>query len=137
MDLGILGTILTLALGAAGSAVGCGLAGMTSHGVMARTDEGHGSFILLSAMPSSQTIYGFVLMFLLKGAEIDHVAKLSIGATTGTAFMMSAIYQGKACSSAILGVAKSPGIFGKSIIAPAIVESFAIFALVGGILLLT
>jgi V/A-type H+-transporting ATPase subunit K len=63
IDVGILGTILTLALGAAGSAVGCGLAGMTSHGVMARTDEGHGSFILLSAMPSSQTIYGFVLMF--------------------------------------------------------------------------
>ena len=49
--------------------------------------------------------------------------------------MTSAIYQGKACSSAILGVSKKASISGKVFLAPGIVESFALFALVGGILL--
>jgi V/A-type H+-transporting ATPase subunit K len=150
MDFGQLGPILALGLGAIGSAVGCGIAGMTSHGVMAKTDEGHGLFIALSAMPASQTIYGFVLMILLQGAQKVGVAQaaagetvtvssfslFSIGLAAGLALMMSAIFQGKTCSSAILGVAKKPTIAGKSFIAPGIVESFALFAMIGGILLM-
>jgi len=141
MDLGSLGPILALGLGAAGSAVGCGVAGMTSHGVMAKTEEGHGKFVALSAMPASQTIYGFVLMVMLNGrlAEIsqaggDTFGIFAIGLASGLAFMFSAIYQGKACSSAILATAKKPSVFGMSMAAPGVVESFALFALIGGIL---
>lgn len=135
-----IGPIMALALGAIGSAVGCGIAGMTSHGVMAKTDEGHGLFIALSAMPASQTIYGFVLMILLQGAigkeGLSALGLFGIGTAAGVALMMSAIFQGKTCSSAILGVAKKPTIAGKSFIAPGIVESFALFAMIGGILLI-
>ncbi len=140
MNLGTLGPILALGLGAAGSAIGCGLAGMTSHGVMSKVEEGHAKFVALSAMPASQAIYGFVLMILLKGRHEELVAAqqdtfiiFAIGLAAGLAFMMSAIYQGKACSSAILAVAKKPSVFGMSFAAPGIVESFALFALVGGI----
>ncbi len=142
MDLGSFGPILCLGLGAAGSAVGCGLAGMTSHGVISKVDEGHAKFVALSAMPASQSIYGFALMIILNGklneliaAGKDTFSIFAIGLACGLAFMFSAIYQGKACSSAILAVAKKPNVFGMSFAAPGIVESFALFALVGGILM--
>ncbi|MBN1499262.1 MAG: ATP synthase subunit C [Spirochaetes bacterium] len=133
--LGLFGAILALGLGAVGSSIGCGIAGMTSHGAMSKTDEGHGLFLGLSAMPASQTIYGFVLMIILQGAAISGFAKFGIGFSAGLGLMTSAIYQGKACSSAILGVSKKASISGKVFLAPGIVESFALFSLVGGIVL--
>ncbi len=142
MDLGSFGPILALGLGAVGSAVGCGIAGMTSHGIMSKVDEGHAKFVALSAMPASQSIYGFVLMIMLNlrvkellaaGQDTSYI--FAIGFAAGTALMMSAIYQGKACSSAILAVSKKPSAFGMSVMSPAMIEGFAIFSLVGGILL--
>ncbi|MFO7735626.1 MAG: ATP synthase subunit C [bacterium] len=143
MDLGTLGPILALGLGAAGSAVGCGIAGMTSHGMMSKVDEGHAKFVALSAMPASQSIYGFALMIMLNGrleelreAGTDTFSIFAIGLAAGAAFLFSAIYQGKTCSSAILASAKKPSVFGMSFAAPGIVESFALFALVGAILVM-
>ncbi len=136
MDFGVFGAILALGLGAIGSSVGCGIAGMAAHGAMSKQEESHGIFIALSAMPASQTIYGFVLMMMLKGAEnLSTVSTFGIGLSAGLGLMFSAIYQGKTCSSAILGVSRKASITGKSFIAPGIVESFALFAMVGGIVL--
>jgi V/A-type H+-transporting ATPase subunit K len=50
--------------------------------------------------------------------------------------MVAAIYQGKACVSAILAVAKKPALFGKTFVAIGIIESFALFAFVFALLLL-
>jgi V/A-type H+-transporting ATPase subunit K len=130
------GAMFALGLGAIGSSIGCGIAGMTSHGAMAKTDESHGLFLGLSAMPASQTIYGFVMMILLNGSNLEGASAVGIGLASGLAFMFSAWYQGKAASSAILGVSKKSSIGGKVFLAPGIVESFALFALVGGILLI-
>jgi len=130
-----IGPILALGMGAVGSSIGCGIAGATSHGAMAKTDENHGLYLGLSAMPASQTIYGFVMMILLSGSNVEGLASIGIGFSVGLGLMTSAIYQGKACSSAILGVSKKPSISGKAFLAPGIIESFALFSLVGGILM--
>ena len=53
------------ALGAIGSMVGCARAGQAACGAMLDVESGHGKFIGLSAMPSSQVIYGIVIMFTL------------------------------------------------------------------------
>ena len=65
----MVGPALALGLGCLGSAIGCGIAGMATHGVMARVEEGHGKFIGMSASPSSQAIYGFILMLLMRSEE--------------------------------------------------------------------
>ena len=70
MDFSMFGPGIALGLGCLGSAIGCGIAGMASHGVMTHVDEGHGKFIGISAMPSSQSIYGFILMIRMKAAII-------------------------------------------------------------------
>jgi V/A-type H+-transporting ATPase subunit K len=140
MDFGMIGPALALGLSAIGASIGCGMAGVASHGVMSRIDEGHGKFLGLSAVPASQMIYGFVLMLLLaqsvKSGGVSQLSAIGIGAASGSAIMVAAIYQGLACVSAILAVAKKPGVFGKTFVAIGIVESFALFAFVFALLLL-
>jgi len=140
MDLGVIGPGIALGLSCLGSAIGCGIAGMASHGVMTRVEEGHGKFIAMSAMPSSQTIYGFILMILMKGKldanTLDPFVALGVGTSVGVAIMTSAIYQGKCAATAIQATAKEPGLFGKSFAAIGIVESFALFALVFALLII-
>ena len=140
MDFGMIGPAFALAFSAIGASIGCGIAGITSHGVMSRVDEGHGKFIGISAMPASMLIYGFVLMLLLKNGVTDgSVSQLSaafIGGGSGLAIMFAAIYQGLCCSSAIQATAKQPNVFGKAFVAIGIVESFALFAFVFALLLI-
>ncbi len=140
MNFDMIGPALVLGLGCIGSAIGCAIGGMASHGIMARVEENHGKFIGMSAMPSSQTIYAFVLMWRMKDAiadkSISAMSGVGIGAAVGLAIMASAIYQGKCAATGIQASAKQPGIFGKCFAALGIVESFALFAFVFALLLL-
>jgi V/A-type H+-transporting ATPase subunit K len=137
--LGYAGCACAVGISAMGSSIGCGIAGAASHGVMAKVEEGHGKFIGLSAAPSSQTIYGIVLMFVLLGklkAEAG-LAILGIGLFCGIGIMVSAILQGKVAATGILASSKKPEIFGKCFAAVGIVESFALFSMVFGLIIAT
>jgi len=140
MDLGMIGPGIALGLSALGSSIGCAIAGMASHGVMSHVEEGHGKFIAVSAMPSSQVIYGFILMLQMKRAILvgstSALAAIGIAIPVGLAIMASAIYQGKLVATAIQASAKQPAIFGKTIASPGIVESFALFAFVFSLLII-
>lgn len=140
MDYSMVGSALSLAFSAIGAAIGCGLAGITSHGVMSRTDEGHGKLIGISAMPASQLIYGFVLMLLLRDSVnaggVSPFSAIFIGGGSGLAIMVAAIAQGMCCCSAIQATAKQPNVFGKTFVAIGITESFALFAFVFALLLI-
>ncbi len=140
MDFDMVGPAVVMALASLGSSIGCGIAGMASHGVMTRVDEGHAKFITLSAIPSSQSIYGFILMIVMRGAirtgTLAPLNALGIGFFVGIAIMTSAIYQGKCAVTAIQASAKQPAIYGMTIAALGIVESFALFAFVFALLLI-
>lgn len=134
--LGYLGCAIAIGIPAIGSSLGVKIAGEVSHGAMARVDEGHGKFIGVSAAPSSQTIYGLILMFVLLGkVKTAGVAVLFIGIFCGAAIAISAVYQGKVAATTILASSKKQEIFGKCFAAVGIVESFAIFALVAGLVM--
>lgn len=133
------GPAIALGLAAIGSSVGCGIAGEASHAVMSRVEDGHGKYIGMAAAPSSQSIYGFILMLLMSKAilagSLSPLSAIFIGTFSGGAMMLSAIYQGKVCASGIQASAKQPAIFGKCFAAIGIIESFALFALVFSLLL--
>ncbi len=139
MDYGMVGPALVLGLGCIGSSIGCGIAGMATHAVMSRVEEGHGKFIGMSAMPSSQSVYGFVLMIIMRGkineGSLTPLNAIGIGASVGVALLFSAVYQGMCAASGVQAAAKQPAIFGKCFAALGIVESFALFAFVFGTLL--
>ena len=59
--LGWVGIIAPLALGAMGSAVASATAGQAASGALLEVESGYGRYIGLSAMPSSQVIYGIVV----------------------------------------------------------------------------
>lgn len=140
MDFAMAGPAIVLGLGCLGSAIGCGIAGMASHGVMARVEDNHGKFIGMSAVPSSQAIYAFILMLLMRDAiRANSLAPMSgvvIGLFIGAAILLSAIYQGMCAATGIQAAARQPAIFGKCFAALGIVESFSLFAFVFALLLL-
>ena len=63
--LGWAGVYAPVALGAIGSIIGCATAGQAAIGAMLDTESGYGRYVGISAMPSSQIIYGIVVMFTL------------------------------------------------------------------------
>ena len=141
MNYDMVGPAIVLGISSMGSCVGCYIAGAASHAAMSRTEEGHGKFIGMAAAPSSQSIYGFILMILMRNAiragTLSPIAGIAIGIFVGMAFFFSSVYQGKVCATGIQASAKQPSLFGKCFAAVGIIESFALFAFVFSILILT
>ncbi|MEM1314427.1 MAG: ATP synthase subunit C [Pseudomonadota bacterium] len=135
--LGWVGIFGATALGGVGSIMGCAIAGQAAIGAMMETDGGYGRFVGISAMPSSQVIYGIVIMFSLNQdvTAVNGGALFAIGLLAGIALMMSGIWQGRACASAIAAAKDKPEIFGLSLAPAAIVEGFAVFVFVFALVL--
>lgn len=136
--LGWLGVFAPLALGAVGSMIGCARAGQAAIGAMLEIESGYGRFIGVSAMPSSQVIYGVVVTLTFGGAmsEATSAGIFGIGLPAGIALMVSAVYQGYACASSISVAKNKPEVFGVSLAPAAVVEGFAVFAFVFALVLL-
>jgi V/A-type H+/Na+-transporting ATPase subunit K len=135
--LGWLGVYSPVALGALGSAIGVAIAGQAAAGAMLETEGGYGRFVGVSAIPSSNVIYGIVIMFALQRAVTpENGAPLfGIGLLVGIALLYIGIWQGRACASAIAASKNKPEIFGLALAPAAIVEGFAVFAFVFALVL--
>ncbi|TWU08810.1 V-type ATP synthase subunit K [Symmachiella macrocystis] len=120
------------ALGAIGSIVGCARAGQAACGAMIDVESGYGRLVGLSALPSSQIIYGIVVMFTLNRTPTVESAPglFAVGILCGAALLFSAVFQGLCCASAITASKSKPEIFGLSAAPAAIVEGFAVFAFI-------
>lgn len=140
MNFDMAGPAIALGLGCIGSSIGCYIAGAASHAAMARTDEGHGKFIGMAAAPSSQMIYGFLLMLLMaraiKDGSLSPMDGVVIGTFSGLAFVASSVFQGMVCATGIQTTLKSPEAFGKCFAAIGIIESTALFAFVFALLII-
>jgi V/A-type H+-transporting ATPase subunit K len=137
LALGWIGIYAPVALGVIGSIVGCARAGQAACGAMLETESGYGRYVGVSAMPSSQTIYGIVVMLTLnREVTLESAPGLfAIGVLAGLALMASAIYQGYCCASSINVSKSKTEIFGLSIAPAAVVEGFAVFAFVFALVL--
>lgn len=150
MALALLGAGLALALGGAGSSIGVGLAGMTASGVITEDPKKFGKLIPFVALPGTQGVYGLLLFFYVCRQKLMFLTQSSpvyptlnqgfevffIGLSAGIVLLVSAIYQGKVAAATIGIIAKKPEQMGKSLILPAFVETYAVFALVSAILIL-
>jgi V/A-type H+-transporting ATPase subunit K len=137
ITLGWMGIFAPLAFGSIGSMVGCARAGMAADGAMLDVEGGFGRFVGIAAMPSSQTIYGIVVMVTLRREVTVANAPgiFAIGILAGLALMLSAIAQGSACAAAINAAKSKPEVFGISLAPAALVEGFAVFAFVFALVL--
>ncbi len=135
--LGWAGIVSPLVLGAVGSVYGCLIAGQAACGALLEVESGYGRYIGLSALPSSQTIYGIVVMFSLNRAvTLENAPALAaIGILAGVGLLVSASSQGKAIASAVSTSKHKPEVFGLTIAPAAIVEGFAVFVFVFALVL--
>lgn len=135
--MGWVGIFAPLALGAVGSMIGCSRAGQAACGAMLEVDGGYGRFVGVSAMPSSQTIYGIVVTLSFnRVVTIENAPGLfGLGLLAGIALLVSAAAQGSACAAAIAASKSKPEVFGISIAPAAVVEGFAVFAFVFALVL--
>lgn len=141
MDFNMVGPAIALGMGCVGSSIGCYIAGSAAHAVMSRTEEGHGKYIGMSAAPSSQVIYGFVLMLLMKQAiaagTLSPISGIAIAIFSGSGIAASSIYQAKVCATGIYASSKQPSVYGKCWASIGLIESFALFAFVFALLIMS
>lgn len=135
--LGYLGLGLVLALPGIGSAIGTTIAGNAAEGGLKLKPEGSGNYMVLSALPATQGIYGFVAFFMMLSKMSDPsngVIVLAIGACVGLVCMLSAIRQGQVCANGIVGISQGHNVFTNTLIYAALPEFYAILGLVGALM---
>lgn len=146
--LAVLGAALAAGWAGAGSAIGVGIAGESGAGVMTEDPGKFGLVLLLQALPGTQGIYGLMTAFLvLLKVGLLGGTPLAVGIWQGRGIMFaclpvaiaqyfSAIAQGKTSAACIQMIAKRPEETGKAVILPAMVETYAVLALLTSIILL-
>ena len=137
--LGYVGLGLVLALAGIGSSIGTTTAGNAAEGALKKKPEGSGNYMVLSALPATQGIYGFVAFFMmlgnLKADPSNGLLIFGVGACVGIVCMISAIRQGQVCANGIIGVSQGHDVFTNTLIYAALPEFYAILGLVGALMI--
>ena len=142
------GAVLAALLAGIGSAIGVGMAGEAAAGVITEDPSKFGKVLILQLLPGTQGIYGLLIAFItlsqigvLGGSSDMSIEKglLYFAACLPMACVgySSAIRQARASIASIAVVAKKSELFGKAMIFPAMVETYAILALLISILAVT
>lgn len=140
------GAAMAAVMAGVGSALGVGLAGQASAGVVSEDPDRFGSCLLLQLLPGTQGIYGLLIAFVIAtkagllggGSALSATAGLSLFlAAIPIAFggLLSAIAQGKVAVAGINLVAKKPEEQGKAMLMTVMVETYAVLALLISFLL--
>ena len=143
-----MGAALAALLAGIGSAKGVGIAGEAASGLISENPDRFGQALLLQALPGTQGIYGLLIAFVmlnqlgLLGGEYQELTLIQgfsyFFAAMPIAFvgLFSAIAQGRVAASAIGIIAKRPEDLAKGITFAAMVETYAVLALLTSILMI-
>ena len=142
----LLGAATAAMLAGMGSSIGVGKAGQAAAGVCSEDPTKFSKVLIMQLLPGTQGIYGLLIAFITlsqtgilggAGSEISLVKGLLYFAAClpmGLVGLSSGKRQGEAAVASIGLVAKKPDQFGKAMIFPAMVETYAILALLISIL---
>ena len=130
--LGYIGVALMVGLSGMASCIGTSIAGQASVGAMKKNNGAFGSYMILSAIPGSQGLYGFVGFFMVNGLLVDSMSLLQGAAVFGAGLLMglvclfSSYYQAKVCANGISAIGNGHDVMGKTLILAAFPELYAI-----------
>lgn len=140
------GAAMAAVMAGIGSAIGVGIAGQASAGVVSEDPDRFGSCLLLQLLPGTQGIYGLLIAFVIATKAGLLSGGMNIAATPGLnlflaaipiAFggLFSAIAQGQVAVSGINLIAKKPEESGKAMLMTVMVETYAVLSLLISFLL--
>lgn len=141
------GAMAAVMLAGMGSAQGIRISASQGAGVLSENPEMFGKLLVLIALPGTQGFYGFIaaiIMAVRSGLIAGKVTATPmvglglffIGVCMGVVEWRSAIFQGETSAAAINLTAKKPDEAGKAILLPALVETYAVVALLAAILMI-
>ena len=142
----LLGAAIAVLLAGAGSSIGVGIAGQAAAGVVTEDPSKFAKVLIMQLLPGTQGIYGLLVGFItlykvgLLGGQVAAITPqtglmiLAACLPIGIVGLISGKYQGKTSAASIGIVAKKPDQFGKAMLFPAMVETYAILALLISIL---
>jgi V/A-type H+-transporting ATPase subunit K len=142
--LAVLGAVFAFSITGIGSARAVGAAGQAGAGVLTEDQDKFVPVMILQALPSTQSIYGFVIAFLIignivAGAPLDFDTGLLLflaSLPVGIVGYISAVLQGRVSVAGIHMVAKQPEGMIKGVVLALMVEMFAILSLIISILII-
>ncbi len=139
--LAYLGVALMTGLTFIGSSYGVTICGNAVIGAMKKNPDALGAYIALSALPSSQGLYGFVGYFMMKDFLVADITMLNAtavfgaGLVLGFAGLLSAIRQADVCANGVAGIGAGHNVFGATMVMAVFPELYAILALLVTILI--
>ena len=136
MILAYTGLAIMLIFSGVGSAIGVSKGGNATVGALKKKPDSFGSYVLLSALPGTQGLYGFAGFFIINTQGVitpemtmlQGVAILAAGLTLGFVGFFSALNQGDVTSNGIAGIGSGYDIFGKTMVLAVFPELYAIIA---------
>ena len=133
--LGYIGLGLMLALSGIGSCYGTTIAGNAAEAGLKKDPSKSASFMILSALPSTQGLYGFIAFFLtMSRAATDGLLMFGVGVGVGLVCLFSAIRQGQVAANGINGIAQGHDVMVNTMIYCALPEFYAILALIAALM---
>ena len=139
--LAYVGIALMVGLTGIGSVYGLTICGNAVVGALKKRPDALGTYILLSALPSTQGIYGFVGYFLLQDfltaqiTALQAAAVFGAGAALGFVGLFSSLRQGQVCANGIAATGAGHNVPAGTMIMAAFPEYNAILALLSLILI--
>ena len=130
--LAYIGVAIMVGLAGIASAVGTSICGQAAVGAMKKNNGAFGSYMILSALPGSQGLYGFVCFFMVQDLLVDSMnmymasAVFGAGILVGIVNLAAAIFQGKVCANGIAAIGNGHDVMGKTLILAAFPELYAI-----------
>ena len=137
--LGYLGLGLMLGLAGIGSSYGTTIAANAAEGALKKNPEKSSTYMILSALPATQGLYGFVgfllwLVVFKPDFAVMGPKLFGVDLAGGLVCLFSAIRQGQVCANGIVGESQGHSVMTNTLIYAALPEFYAILALVGAIM---
>lgn len=127
-----IGIGLMVGLCGIGSAMGVTITGNAAVGALKKNADAFGNYIVLSALPGTQGLYGFLGFFLFQDRLVADMSWAAAAAVFGGSLtlaltgLISAIRQGQVCANGIAGIGSGYDVFGKTLILAVFPELYAI-----------
>lgn len=134
--LGYIGLASMLALSMIGSAIGTTIAGNAAEGALKKNPEKSSGYMILSAMPATQGLYGFIafLIWMSKDFATDGITLFAVGLAVGIVCLFSAIRQGQVCANGIINISQGHDVQTNTMIYAAFPEFYAILGLIAALM---
>ena len=134
--LAYVGVACMVGMSGIGSAYGLTICGNTVIGAMKKAPEKMGTYVALSALPSSQGLYGFVGYMMIAEYLVQSISWITAagifgaGLLMGFANLLSGIRQGQVCANGVAATAAGHNVFAATMVMAVFPELYAILSLV-------